>query len=53
MSLQQFCVLFVAGPSGNPEIWWASLSEGSVAGGEELGLIGKKFQSGKKIYSYM
>lgn len=37
-----------AGPPGNPEIWWASISEGSVEGGDELGLIGKKFQSGKR-----
>lgn len=42
------CLLFIsAGPPGNPEIWWASTSEGSVEGGDELGLIGKKFQSGK------
>ena len=40
-------LLFTAGPPGNPEIWWASISEGSVEGGDELGLIGKKFQSGK------
>ena len=40
-------LLFIsAGPPGNPEIWWASTSEGSVEGGDELGLIGKKFQSG-------
>lgn len=38
---------YVAGPPGNPEIWWASISEGSVEGGDELGLIGKKFQSGE------
>lgn len=38
---------YVAGPPGNPEIWWASISEGSVEGGNELGLIGKKFQSGE------
>lgn len=41
-------VLLTAGPPGNPEIWWASISEGSVEGGDELGLIGKKFQSGKR-----
>ena len=39
--------VFTAGPPGNPEIWWASISEGSVEGGDELGLIGKKFQSGE------
>lgn len=38
-----------SGPPGNPEIWWASISEGSVEGGDELGLIGKKFQSGFKV----
>lgn len=38
---------FAAGPPGNPEIWWASISEGSAEGGDELGLIGKKFQSGE------
>lgn len=41
--------MFLAAPSGNPEIWWASLTEGSPKGGEELGLIGKKFASGFKI----
>ena len=41
-----FCC-FAAGPPGNPEIWWASISEGSAEGGDELGLIGKKFQSGE------
>ena len=45
-----FCfVSFIAGPPGNPEIWWASISEGSAEGGDELGLIGKKFQSGKPL----
>ncbi|XP_068702546.1 nuclear factor of activated T-cells, cytoplasmic 2-like isoform X2 [Montipora foliosa] len=38
-----------SGPPGNPEIWWASISEGSAEGGDELGLIGKKFQSGFKV----
>ncbi|XP_044176436.1 nuclear factor of activated T-cells, cytoplasmic 4-like isoform X4 [Acropora millepora] len=38
-----------SGPPGNPEIWWASISEGSANGGDELGLIGKKFQSGFKV----
>ena len=42
-------LLYSAAPSGNPEIWWASLAEGSSEGGEELGLIGKKFASGFKI----
>lgn len=41
------CSYFAAGPPGNPEIWWASISEGSVEGSDELGLIGKKFQSGE------
>lgn len=41
-----------SGPPGNPEIWWASTSEGSVEGGDELGLIGKKFQSGFKVRFY-
>lgn len=36
-------------PSGNPEIWWASLSECSAEGGEEMGFIGKKFASGFKV----
>ena len=41
-----------AAPSGNPEIWWASLSESSPDGGDEIGFIGKKFASGFKVRFY-
>lgn len=38
------CFLFIlVGFFGNLEIWWVSISEGFVEGGDELGLIGKKF----------
>ncbi|XP_048589693.1 uncharacterized protein LOC5512203 isoform X1 [Nematostella vectensis] len=38
-----------SGATGNPEIWWTSRTEGCVEGGEELGLIGKKFPTGFKV----
>ena len=41
-------IFFPAGPTGSPEIWWTSRTEGSVEGKEEVGLIGKKFPSGKE-----
>lgn len=47
LELKRSVCCFAAGPPGNPEIWWASISEGSAEGGDELGLIGKKFQSGE------
>ena len=47
LELKRSICCFAAGPPGNPEIWWASISEGSAEGGDELGLIGKKFQSGE------
>ena len=37
---------FVAAPPGNPEIWWMKPEKGCVTGGEEIGLIGKKFPKG-------
>ena len=40
---------FSAAPSGNPEIWWTSVAESPPSGGGEIGLIGKKFQSGFKL----
>ena len=43
---------YPAAPSGNPEIWWASLSESSPDGGDEIGFIGKKFASGFKVRFY-
>lgn len=49
LKLKRSVCCIAAGPPGNPEIWWASVSEGSVEGGDELGLIGKKFQSGELI----
>nr|XP_047124460.1 uncharacterized protein LOC101237298 isoform X1 [Hydra vulgaris]XP_047124461.1 uncharacterized protein LOC101237298 isoform X1 [Hydra vulgaris]XP_047124462.1 uncharacterized protein LOC101237298 isoform X1 [Hydra vulgaris] len=36
-------------PSGNPEIYWSSHTEGSPVGGLEMGFHGKKFASGFKI----
>ena len=47
LELKRSICCFAPGPPGNPEIWWASISEGSAEGGDELGLIGKKFQSGE------
>ena len=47
LKLKRSVCCIAAGPPGNPEIWWASISEGSAEGGDELGLIGKKFQSGE------
>lgn len=47
LELKRSVCRIAAGPPGNPEIWWASISEGSAEGGDELGLIGKKFQSGE------
>ena len=44
-----FCVIILAAPSGNPEIWWISKTESVPEGGEEMGLIGKKFASGFKV----
>jgi len=41
-----------SGPTGSPEIWWTSRTEGSVEGREELGLIGKKFPSDLKVRFY-
>lgn len=41
---------FSAAPPGNPEIWWMKPEKGSVVGGEEIGLIGKKFQKGIKLF---
>jgi len=41
-----------SGPTGSPEIWWTSRTEGSVEGKEEMGLIGKKFPTDLKVRFY-
>ena len=44
------CIFCLAAPPGNPEIWWMKPEKGSVLGGEEIGLIGKKFPKGTIQY---
>ena len=39
-------IFYIAAPPGNPEIWWMRPLKGSVTGGEEIGIIGKKFLKG-------
>ncbi|XP_046851976.1 nuclear factor of activated T-cells 5-like isoform X2 [Xenia sp. Carnegie-2017] len=39
-------------PPGNPEIWWMKPVEGSVTGGDEIGIIGKKFLKGFQVRFY-
>ncbi len=44
-----FLVAFSAQPAGVPEILKKSLHSGSVAGGEEVFIIGKNFLKGTKV----
>ncbi|XP_028400008.1 uncharacterized protein LOC114523322 [Dendronephthya gigantea] len=39
-------------PPGNPEIWWMRPVQGYVTGGEEIGIIGKKFLKGFQVRFY-
>ncbi|CAB3983724.1 Nuclear factor of activated T-cells 5 [Paramuricea clavata] len=39
-------------PPGNPEIWWMRPVKGYVTGGEEIGIIGKKFLKGFQVRFY-
>jgi hypothetical protein len=42
-------MFYIAAPPGNPEIWWMRPVKGYVTGGEEIGIIGKKFLKGKLV----
>ena len=45
-------MLFLASPQGSPEISWISHDTGCVSGGNEIGLIGSKFNKGFKVRFY-
>ena len=47
-----FFLCFPAAPKGSPEISWISHDSGPASGGNEIGLIGSRFNKGCKVRFY-